>query len=325
MSFGEGIDRLVVLDVRARGVIYSLYDAARRLVGAPLTLAGAMAIDGTMGDGDIAIITTGFIVLPQGVQETDGPLGAAALARCLNVTFNARPVVLIEEQSKAIMISVLRALGLDVKVDEGEFDRWSENSALVLGFPLDLKAAMEESMRILDKFKPSLIIAVEKAGRNVRGEYHTMNGMNISHFHAKVEPLIEEAHKRGILTIGIGDGGNEVGMGNIRGAVEEIVPYAKVCRCGCGGGIAAESRVDILVTASISNWGAYGIEACIAALNDKVEALHTPEEEGKMLKCLVDLGAVDGVTGKSELSVDGVPLKVHMSVIGILEGFIGKL
>jgi hypothetical protein len=321
---GEGIDRLVALDIRARGVIYDLYNAARELVDASVTLTAARRITEAMKNGGTAIITTGFIVLPQKVQETDGPLGAAALARCLNVTFDVCPILIIEEQSKEIMASTLRALELDVKTDEREFKPENRNSALILSFPLELKVAEKEAERILDKFKPSLVLATEKVGRNVKGEYHTMSGMNISSFHAKIEPLIEKARSRRILTIGIGDGGNEVGMGNIKSAVEKFVPYARICQCECGGGIAAESKVDILVTASISNWGAYGIEACIAALNAKPEALHTPEEEEKMLKYSLDFGAVDGVTGKQELSVDSVPLKVHMSLIRILEGFIKK-
>jgi hypothetical protein len=321
---GEGIDRLITLDVRARGVIYNLYNAARELVGAPLTLTAAQRICEAMRRGGSVIITTGFIVLPKRVQETDGPPGAAALAKCLNVAFDAHPILLIEEQSRGIMASTLRALELNVKTSEEEFRAGERNSALILSFPLELRIAEREAVRILDEFKPTLIIAIEKAGRNIKGEYHTMRGMNISSFHAKIEPLIEEARKRRILTIGIGDGGNEVGMGNIRDAVEKFVPYAKVCQCGCGGGIAAESKVDVLVTAAISNWGAYGIEACIAALQGRIEALHTPEEEEKMLKYSLESGAVDSFTGRQEPSVDGVPLKVHKSLIRILEGLIGK-
>jgi hypothetical protein len=74
------------------------------------------------------------------------------------------------------MASTLRALGLNVKTNENEFKRENKNSALVLNFPLELKVAEEEAERILDKFKPSLVLAIEKAGRNVRGEYHTMRG-----------------------------------------------------------------------------------------------------------------------------------------------------
>lgn len=319
---GAGIDRLVVLDVRARGVIYNLYDAAKELVKAPITLTAAQKITDTIKNGSVAIITTGFIVLPKKVQETDGPLGAAALAKCLNVTFNAFPIIVTEEQSKEIMASALRALKFNVETDEKKRRLEKRDSALVLGFPLTPKAAEKEAERILTKFKPSLVIAVEKAGRNVKGEYHTMRGINITPFHAKIETLIEKARAQGILTVGIGDGGNEVGMGNIRNAIEKFVPYATTCQCPCKGGIAAESKVDILVAASISNWGAYGIEACIAALTGRGDALHGPEEEEKMLKTVVNAGAVDGVTGKLEASVDGVPMEVHLSIIKILREFV---
>jgi len=320
---GEGIDRLVTLDVRARGVIYNLYDAARKLVDSPLTLTAARRIVETVKNGDTVIITTGFRVLPQKVQETDGPLGAAALAKSLIKAFNANPIVVIEEPSREIMASTLRALGINPVMNEADFKK-GENSVLILDFPFELENAIEAAKRIVEKYKPSLVFATEKAGRNVKGEYHTMRGVNISSFHAKIEPLIEEARSRGILTIGVGDGGNEVGMGNIREAIEKFVPYAKECQCPCKGGIAAESKVDLLVVASISNWGVYGIEACIAALTENMEALHTAEEEEKMLRNSIKAGAVDGVTSKPELSVDSAPLKVHTSIIRILEGLIGK-
>lgn len=320
---GEGIDRLVTLDVRARGVIYNLYDTARKMVDSPLTLTAARRIVETVKNGDTVIITTGFRVLPQKVQETDGPLGAAALAKSLIKAFNANPIVVIEEPSREIMASTLRALGINPVMNEADFKK-GENSVLILDFPFELENAIEAAKRIVEKYKPSLVFATEKAGRNVKGEYHTMRGVNISSFHAKIEPLIEEARSRGILTIGVGDGGNEVGMGNIREAIEKFVPYAKECQCPCKGGIAAESKVDLLVVASISNWGVYGIEACIAALTENMEALHTAEEEEEMLRNSIKAGAVDGVTSKPELSVDSAPLKVHTSIIRILEGLIGK-
>lgn len=61
----------------------------------------------------------------------------------------------------------------------------------------------------------------------------------------------------------------------------------------------------------------------IAALIGKDEELHTPEEE-RMLKFALEAGAVDGVTGKPQPSVDGVPTKVHSSIIRVMGGFIGK-
>jgi hypothetical protein len=189
-------------------------------------------------------------------------------------------------------------------------------------FPMEIKAAQKEAKRILDEYKPSLVISIEKCGRNSKGEYHSMRGVNLSSLHARIEPLIEEANKRGLLTVGIGDGGNEVGMGNIKEAVEKFVPNAQVCQCPCKGGIAAESKVDVLVTASISNWGGYGVEACIAYLTEKLEALHTSQLEESMLKHSVEAGAIDGVSGRNELSVDGVPGPLNQSVVSMLQTLI---
>lgn len=321
---GEEIDRLVTLDVRARGAIYTLYDAARKLAGNALTLTAARKIAEVSKDNGTAIVTTGFIVLPQRVQETDGPLGAAALARCLNAAFGVNPIIVVEEQSNDIMASTLRALGVTARIDENKYETCASDSTLILNFPLVLDEAIETAKEVLDRYRPSVIISIEKAGSNISGHYHTMRGMNVSSFHAKIEPLIEEARSRNLLTVGIGDGGNEVGMGNIFDTVQRSVPYGRSCQCPCKRGIAAHSKVDFLVTASISNWGAYGIEACIAALSGKRGVLHTPEEEERMLISAIGSGAVDGVTGKSEPSVDAVSKGVHSSIIRIFEEIVQR-
>jgi len=321
---GEGIDRLVTLDLRARGVIYRLYDAARKLTEAPLTLTAARRIMEAVKPGDTVLVTTGFIVPPLRLQETDGPPGAAALARALNIAFDARPLLLIEEQSKSILTATLHGIGMTTPVVEKAGVAKSKQSAVVLGFPVEPKDAIKEAKRILDEYKPSLVLAIEKAGRNVKGEYHTMRGLNITSLHAKIEPLIEEAHKRDVLTVGVGDGGNEVGMGNIKETVETCVPYARVCQCPCQGGIAAESKVDVLVASAISNWGGYGIEACLANLTDKPEVLHTFELEEAMLKSAVQAGAIDGVTSRAELSVDNASLSLQLSLISMLRALVGK-
>jgi len=321
---GEGIDRLVTLDLRARGVIYRLYEAARKLTEAPSTLTAAQRIIEAVEPGDTVLITTGFIVLPQRVQETDGPLGAASLARALRTAFNVKPLLLIEEQSRDILAATLRGIGVNVLPIEEISTVGVEPSAAVLGFPLDLRLAVEEAKRVLDEYKPSLVLAIEKAGRNSRREYHTMRGLNITPFHAKIEPLIEEAHKRGVLTVGVGDGGNEVGMGNIKESVENFVPYSRVCQCPCQGGIAAESKVDVLVASAISNWGGYGIEACVAYLTGKPEVLHTPQLEESMLSSAVGAGAIDGVTGRAEPSVDNAPAPLHLSLMNMLHALIKK-
>lgn len=309
----EGIDRLITLDVSGRGVIYKLYEAARNISGKPLTLLASERIVNSVKRGDHVIITTGFRVLPSEVQETDGPLGAASIAKALGEALGAKPALLIEEESKGIMAAALRSLGMaEVK----GVDELSEKSFLMRSFPYDLQEAESEADELISKLSPSLVLAIEKVGKASDGKYHTMRGLDVTELHVKIEPLFERAAKQGILTVGIGDGGNEVGMGNIKETVEAHVPN--------GSTIAAVSKVDALICAAVSNWGGYGLSAALSLLTGIKDALHTPEEEELMLRAVVDAGAVDGVTGRRELSVDNIAMKVHTSVIKILEGFIGR-
>jgi len=319
-NIGEGIDRLITLDLGARGVIYRLYEAARRLNNnCPLALTAAQRIIETVDAEDHVIITTGFILPPNYVQESDGPPGAIALARALNLAFKAKPIIITEEKSKEILLQALKSAKMQNLTVEELAKKYAKQTVAVEDFPLELEKAEEKATEILEKYSPSLVISIEKPGRNRKGEYHTMKGLNISRFHAKIEPLIEKANKQGILTIGIGDGGNEVGMGNIKETVEKYVPYADVCQCPCKGGIAAESKVELLVTASVSNWGAYGIEACIEAITKKKGILHSPRLESRILKSLFEAGAVDGASCQNKPLVDGIPHQIHSSVISMLK------
>lgn len=311
----EGIDRLVTIDMSGRGVIYKLYDAARELTKRPLTLNAAEGIVRKVGKGDSVIIVTGFRVLPSRVQETDGPLGAASIARALSKVFEARPILMIEEESTHIMRAALSSLGMRGANDYEELLS-SSNSFLLKSFPYSDEEAEAEADEILSKLSPSAVIAIERVGRAADGRYHTMRGLDVTDLHMKVEPLFERAAGSGILTVGIGDGGNEVGMGNIREAVEEHVPNGKL--------IAAVSKVDALICSAVSNWGGYGLSAALTLLTGKAEALHSPEEEELMLRASVEAGAVDGITGRSEPSVDKLPLKVHVAMIKMMEGLLGE-
>ena len=319
-SIGEGIDRLITVDLKARGIIYWLYEAARKLTSHPLSMTAAQQIADTIEKRDYVIVITGFVLPPSHVQESDGPPGAVALARALNSAFKAKPILIIEEKSKEFLLKTLKA----AKMRTTDIKELAQKEAAVslIDFPLNLNKAEEKTERILEKYNPSIIIAIEKPGKNSKGEYHTMRGLNITSFHAKIEPLIEKGNKQGVLTIGIGDGGNEVGMGNIKRTVEKYVPFAKTCQCPCKGGIAAESKVSLLVTASISNWGAYGIEACLQAITKKKKILHDPLIEEAMLKSLFEAGAVDGLSCQNRPLVDGIPHNIHLSIINMLHTLI---
>ena len=67
-------------------------------------------------------------------------------------------------------------------------------------------------------------------------------------------PILAKKHPQ-IVTIGIGDGGNEIGMGKVLERVNTNV------KNGCE--IACTVASDYLVTAGVSNWGGYALAKAI--------------------------------------------------------------
>ena len=134
--------------------------------------------------------------------------------------------------------------------------------------------------------------------------------------------IFEEAHKRDILTIGIGDLGNEMGMGYIKDQVKEMVPHGSHCLCGCGGGIAASSEPDLGIICNISNWGAYGVVACLAALLGELDILHDSDTERFMLRESVRGGQIDPVSGMFRPYVDGESEDINAYIIEMLRSIV---
>jgi hypothetical protein len=112
-----------------------------------------------------------------------------------------------------------------------------------------------------------------------------------------------------VTTIGVGDGGNEVGMGSVR---------ARLAREGeLIARIASMVAVDHLVVAGVSNWGAYGIVAQLGRLTGQ-RLLHAPTDERKMIDACVTAGAVDGLTKRPEPTVDALDADTHAAVVALL-------
>jgi hypothetical protein len=105
-----------------------------------------------------------------------------------------------------------------------------------------------------------------------------------------------------LITIGIGDGGNEIGMGKI--------PWQVICRNVPGGGpVACRVPTHHLIVSGVSNWGAYGLAAGVRLLRGQRpdRELFDIERERELLRIMVEQGPlVDGMTGKPTVSVDGL-------------------
>jgi hypothetical protein len=139
---------------------------------------------------------------------------------------------------------------------------------------------------------------------------HTMRGVDITNTMSPAHRLFENAGPE-ITTIGIGDGGNEIGMGKIGWDV--------IRRNISGGGlIACRVPTRHLIVSGISNWGAYGLAAGIhnqRGLASEPDLFH-PQEEFEMLETMIEAGPlVDGVSGLAEPTVDGLPFEKYAEIM----------
>ncbi len=127
--------------------------------------------------------------------------------------------------------------------------------------------------------------------------------------------LLDLAEKLNLPTesIGIGDRGNEIGAGRIPWEVfkENSPTHREAVFC-------SRVKTDYLISCGISNWGGYALLAGVALAVGRSEILKkvTRKREGRVLDYLVRHGpAIDGITRKQELSVDGVKFDDYMEVI----------
>jgi len=83
-------------------------------------------------------------------------------------------------------------------------------------------------------------------------------------------------------------------------------------------GIADSTLVDVAVVATVSNWGAYGIEACLAAITGKSEALHTEGEALRIIRECMDAGGLDGPAKVPRPFLDAIPEKIDVAILNFL-------
>lgn len=230
-------------------------------------------------------IVTGFFIPSVMASETDGPPGSVALAMCLQ-----RLGVSVEVGTDTNNMAALCAVAESV------------------GFPLSQVIDLEK--RQWQSIVPDLLVFVERLGRATDGRYYNMRGVDITDFTAPLDSLAMTAT---VPVLAIGDGGNEVGMGNLKDKLRNNL--------STDGDIQSIVRADVVLPVDVSNWGAYAL-AALLSLHSNFWVGHTSKEEKKMLLALQRQGAVDGVTHQHSLSVDGLGELEQYSIISGLESLV---
>lgn len=228
----------------------------------------------------IILLTTGFYVA--GHPETDGPLGTITLAKALG-RLGYTPVIVTD------------------RICNGIFE--PENLPVEY---VSVHSDEKDYSMLLSKYAPVCLISIERCGHNLRNDYANMRGISIAGQTAPIDKMFELASSSSILTIGIGDGGNEIGMGNLKDIISEKLDL-----------VPCTVMVDDLIIATTSNWGTYALVAYLALLS-QYDLFPTYEKISDCLTRMVSLGCVDGVTKKPENSVDGFPPTIEKEIVEAL-------
>ncbi len=328
-KYDDRLDRLVNLDLGNRG-IEPLYDASRKLAGGPLCGAAADMLLATP-DAGTAIVTTGSVSrawLSPELGENDGPSGAAALIRALWFARRTTCILVIEETLMSPMAATLRACGMAV-VDLETARRASEDGSMacvaMAPFPVTDEAADAAAYAMLDDLKPDVMISTERVGHNENGIYYNMRGRDYGMGRARIDRLFDAGISRGIPTVAVGDGGNEIGMGLVAEAVQASVPFAGKGDCPCGGGIGAVSSADVLMTAAVSNWGCTAICAAMAMRLGDPRLIHTPKMEARLLEVMTANGLINSADGIIDPHVDGIQDSTHIAVAELAQAITRKV
>lgn len=234
-----------------------------------------------------ALIATGFYVA--GTCETDGPIGALALADALK-QIGSEAVLVTDRFCAPILRQCCQHRVIDFPI-----------------LPHDDSRECAEQLFAAEQ--PSLLISIERCGMAADGRYYNMRGDDISEFTAKLDALFAAFP----VSIGIGDGGNEIGMGNLAEAIAAAGLPIQPC----------VTRVTFPVIATVSNWGAYGILAYLSRKQRR--DLLSGFEERKLLEQLMAFGVVDGVSKRPDMSVDGFSPNVLDEIFGKLHSGVQKL
>ena len=322
----DGIDRLVCAPIGSKffrrteyPLIHLLYEAARKKspTGDPLTFQAAKSLVEKVRPGRTVIFLTGWYLPMYMFGENDGPPGSAGLARAMNFGLGATPIVFSESGHVDIIKASFQGAGFRVMDDLREVRKILRRAyvAAPLSPRMDEAKSMEIIRRWLDELNPAAVISIEKSSPNAKGKNHSLPGRDITPINAKYHLMVEEARRRGILTVACGDGGNEIGMGNVHEEVKQYLATGAKCHCGCGGGAAATTQVDHLVVGFISNWAAYGIEAALALLLQRHEVMHDGEVEERVLRLTANAGSAGPPYGFSEMGVDEVPSRFNIYLV----------
>ena len=249
-------------------------------------------------------LITGFYV-PGGdppAAETDGPAAAALLAfGFVNAGLSCRLATdTLCQRACRVALDAAGAGGVAVDAAppgdtvDGLIERWREDGI-------------------------DWVIAIERCGPGADSRSRNMRGTDISAHVAPLDRLFSAGPWR---TIGIGDGGNEIGMGVVpRSLIAQHVPLGEMIGCVV--------PADFLIAAGVSHWGAYALLAALALLRPDWSAAMLagldPVLDQAVVEAVVRDGpAVDGVSLRRAATIDALDMERHREVSQAISALVSR-
>ncbi len=278
------------------------------------------------GHAKCVAIVTGFYI-PKGdppSAETDGPLGSLFLASAF-AQAGIRVVVITDTlcgpaiRAAASMLDFPQSEVLECPVGSAEWplEFWTTSAGEALTHLIALERvgpshtleSLAAQSRTGEVPEASFLQTVP---RDSWDHCHNMRGEIIDAHTAPLHRLFEisRTHHPAVKQIGIGDGGNEIGMG--------CVPWEELTRRLQGdhsARIPCRIATDWNIVAGTSNWGGYALAAATLLLRGQIDLLRpfTFDQQEQLLKHVIQHGpAVDGVTRRREPTVDGLPFLTYI-------------
>jgi hypothetical protein len=285
-----------------RGAKWPMYLMAREQAGMPLVYAAAREFD--RPPAQVLLVSGAAVPGHMPVGENDGPIGTVVLTRALQA-MGHRVRILTDPVAAAPFRGLLRAVQADAEVLEIGLD----------DLPMQERLADEND----------ILCAIERLGGNASGIIYGATGVSRASFRANLDHLFNTARAKGKRTIGIGDGGNEIGFGNLHPQLSEVLSaHTYKQATPCGHGVYSVVKTDVLLVANSSNMGANAVTAGLALLRRDLSLCHTAEQELALAHVGVGLGLIDGGSGQLRAWCDGIPPAANAAVVEVLRTIVSQ-
>ena len=269
----------------------------------------------------VVAIVTGFHILAADAPETDGPFGAVKLAEVLHHG-GAQVALYSEKACAAAMADALQRLQIDALVPVVEVPRpgegeWPERPAGLTHLiaierpgPAHTPASISHQPGATSELLAQFMASIPEEDWD---QYHNAKGHNITKQHAPLHRWFESVPST-LFTIGIGDGGNEIGMGRIAWDVlRRNIPE--------GGRIACRIATHATIVTGVSNWGGYALAATFAwlrGLPDWHQFFNAEQHQQLWQAVLQSHRLVDAGSRECRLRVDGLTWEAYIRLFEII-------